>query len=124
MTITATPEIRAGTCRFRLQGHATLVEAVDFVAECVAYARRRALGRLMVDCSGLEGVPVPTLVDRFLAVEEWARAAGGMVVVAMVVHEHLIHPERFGVKLAAELGLHCNVFADEASAVDWLESVA
>lgn len=123
MTIHAAPEVHAGTCVFRPRGPATLVEAVDFVAECVSYCRRRALGKLMVVATGLEGVPMPSLVDRFLAVEEWARAASGMVVVVLVVHEHYIHPEKFGVKVAADLGLTCDVYADETAALAWLEGV-
>lgn len=117
----ASPEMHAGACTFRPRGPSTLVEAVDFVAECVAYCRRRALGRLMIVCTGLEGVPVPSLVDRFLAVEEWARAASGMVAVVLVVHEYIIHPEKFGVKVAADFGLTCEVFADEGAAAEWLE---
>lgn len=124
MPLHADPEFHAGICVFRPHGPSTLVEAVDFIAECVAYARRRAWGRLMIVCTGLEGVPVPSLVDRFLAVEEWARESGGMVVVVLVVHEHIIHPEKFGVKVAADLGLTCDVFIDEASATAWLEQFA
>ena len=124
MTIRARPEIHAGLCVFRPQCTATLVEAVDFVAECVAYCRKRALGRLMIVATGLEGLPELSLVDRFLAVEEWARAASGMVAVVLVVHEHMIHPEKFGVRAGIDLGLTCEVFADESEAVAWLERIS
>lgn len=124
MTIDAQPESSDGHCVFRPRGNATLVEAVDFVADCVAYCRSRALGRLLIDGRGLEGIPVPSLVDRFLAVEEWARAAGGMVAVALVVESRLIHPDRFGVRVAADLGLTGEVFVDESQARSWLGSIA
>lgn len=124
MPIQATPDVHGGICVFRARGACTLVEAVDFIADCVAYCRRRALAKLLIDCTGVEGVPVPSLVDRFLAVEEWARAAGGMVVVVLVVQAHYIHPQKFGVKVAADLGLTCDVFADEAEALDWIEQIA
>lgn len=124
MPIHSEPELSAGICVFRPTGHTDLIEAVDFVAECVAYCRRRALGRLMIVADGLEGIPVPSLVDRFLAVEEWARAAGGMVAAVLVVPEHLIHPDKFGVRVGADLGLTCEVFPDEADAIAWLERTA
>jgi len=124
MTIDARPESNDGHCVFRPRGNATLVEAVDFVADCVAYCRSRGLGRLLIDGRGLQGIPVPSLVDRFLAVEEWARAAGGMVAVALVVESRLIDPDRFGVRVAADLGLTGEVFVDEALARSWLGSIA
>ena len=124
MPIHTHPEFHAGVCLFRPRGPCTLVEAVDFIAGCVAHCRSHALGKLLIDCTGLEGVPVPSLVDRFLAVEEWARAASGMVVVVLVVQEHYIHPEKFGVKVAADLGLTCDVFAEESEALEWVEQFA
>lgn len=124
MSIHATPDVHAGICVFRVRGTCTLVEAVDFIADCVAHCRHRALPKLLIDCTGIDGIPVPSLVDRFLAVEEWARAASGMVVVALVVQAHYIHPEKFGVKVAADLGLTCDVFADEAEAFAWIEQAA
>ena len=124
MTIDGHPETSDGNCVFRPRGTTTLVEAVEFVADCVAYCRSRALGRLMIDGRGLEGVPVPSLVDRFLAVEEWARASGGMVAVALVVEPRLIHADRFGVRVAADLGLTGEVFVDESQARSWLGSIA
>ena len=74
--------------------------------------------------SGLDDVPVPSLVDRFLAVEEWARAASGMVVVALVVHAHYIRADKFGSKVAADLGLGYEMFDDEAEAFAWIGRAA
>ncbi len=124
MPIHATPEVRAGICVFRPRGTCTLVETVDFIADCVAHCRQRALGKLVINCTGLEGPPMPSLVDRFLAVEDWARAANGMVVVALVVHARFIHSDKFGSKVAADLGLGYEMFADEAEAFAWIEKAA
>jgi hypothetical protein len=117
-------EVREGTCWARAQGEASLVEAVEFVRRSIEYCRRRSIVKLLVDGIDLVGVPIPTLVDRFLAVEEWATEADGMVIVVLVVQAPYIHPEKFGVKVATHLGLTANVFTSEHEAQAWLASFA
>jgi hypothetical protein len=124
MPIQESLEVRDGLCWCRGEGETSLVEAVDFVRRAIDYCRRQAVVKLLVDASGLGGFPIPTLVDRFLAVEEWAHAADGMVIVVLVVRPEYIHPERFGVKVAAHLGLSANVFASETDARRWLSGIA
>jgi hypothetical protein len=53
-------------------------------------------------------------------VEEWAQAASGMVFVVLVVPPQYIHPEKFGVKVAREFGLTCEVYASDVEARRWL----
>jgi hypothetical protein len=64
------------------------------------------------------------LVDRFLMVEDWARAAKGMTTVALVVHAEYIPPQKFGIRVAADLGLNSDVFTSEADAIAWLSGAA
>jgi len=116
--------VRDGICEVRPQGECSLVEAVDLVRGGIDHCRKRSVIKLLFDARGLAGVAIPTLVDRFLAVEEWAHAAKGMVIVVLVVYPEYIHPEKFGVKVAAHLGLTANVFADEADARKWLDGFA
>ena len=52
--------------------------------------------------------------------EDWAEAARGMVVVALVVQPRYIHPLKFGFKVAAEFGLTTDVFTSETNARAWL----
>jgi hypothetical protein len=113
-------EIKEGICEFRPRGESTLVEAVTHITFAIAYCRQRKIDRLLVDATGFEGIPIPTLVDRFLMVEEWAEVAEGLVVGAMVVHSEYIHPEKFGVQVAADFGLEINVFTSEDDAFEWL----
>jgi hypothetical protein len=113
-------EIKEGICEFRPRGESTLVEMVTLITSAIAYCRQRSLNKLLVDATGLDGVPIPTLVDRFLMVEEWAQEAEGLVVGAMVVHAEYIHPEKFGVRVAADFGLEINVFTSEDDAFVWL----
>jgi len=77
-----------------------------------------------VDGRGLTGIPIPSLVDRFLIAEEWAEEAKGMVIVALIVHAQYIHPEKFGVRVARDFGLMLDVFTAEQDALQWLSSAS
>jgi hypothetical protein len=115
-------EIKQRICEFRPRGKSTLVEAVTHIASAIAYCRERSFDRLLIDATGLEGVPIPTLIDRFLMVEDWAEVAEGLIVVALFVHPEYIHPEKFGVHVAGAFGLEMNVFPSESEALAWLTS--
>jgi hypothetical protein len=122
MQISVPLEISDGLCTFRPKGKHSLGEAVDLISAAISYCRDRGVQRLLVDVTGLTDVPVPTLVDRFLMVEEWAQAANGTVVVAMVASAEYIHPEKFGVKVALDFGLICDVYTTEREALIWLQN--
>jgi hypothetical protein len=115
-------EVVDGIGQFRPLGRCSLAEVVDLVNDAIAYCRDRRIEKLLVDGRGLVGVPIPSLVDRFLMVEEWAQKAQSMVVVVLVVHPEYIHPEKFGVRVAADFGLTCDVYASETDALEWLAS--
>src|SRR5436190_24309676 len=104
MKMTDHLEVKEGICEFRPRGESSLVEVVDLMTEAIAYCRDRCIGKLLIAGDDLRGVSIPSLVDRFLMVEEWAQAAGGMIVSAIVAHREYIHPEKFGVKVAADFG--------------------
>jgi|SRR5689334_10779361 len=115
-------EMHDGVAVFRPIGEHTLVEIVDRVKDAIGRCRDQNQRGLLVTARGVYGVSVPTLIDRFLAMEDWADAADGMVVVALVVHPQYIHPRKFGVKVAADLGLTADVFTSEVNARAWLAS--
>jgi len=115
-------EIESGIARFRPRGRSSLVEAVDRISSAIAYCREARIGRLLVDASGFVGVAIPTLVDRFLMIEEWALESNGIVKVALVVHPEYIHERKFGVKVAADFGLVADVHTSERDALAWLSS--
>jgi hypothetical protein len=116
-------DIEGGIARFRPRGRSSLVEAVERISSAIAFCRDCGVGRLLVDASGFVGVPIPTLVDRFLMMEEWALESNGMVVVALVVHPEYIHERKFGVKVATDFGLVADVHSDEREALTWLSSM-
>ena len=113
-------EVVGGICRVHPHGACGLVHAVDLVNAAIAYCRQRRIRKLLFNATRLTGIPVPTLVDRFLMVEEWAKAAKSMVVVALVVHAEYIHPEKFGIVVAKDMGLTCDVYTSEDEALRWL----
>lgn len=122
MNIDLRLEILDGIAECRPRGECSLVEAVDMVKRAIASCRRSEIAKLLFDGRGLTGIPIPTLVDRFLMVEEWAQAASGMVFVVLVVPPQYIHPEKFGVKVAREFGLTCEVYASDVEARKWLST--
>ena len=113
-------EVVDGICEVRPRGECSLVEAVETVTSAIAYCRDRGIPKLLVDGTGLVGVPIPSLVDRFLMVEEWAQEAQSMVVVALVVPAEYIHPQKFGIRVAADFGLVADVYTSETDALRWL----
>jgi hypothetical protein len=115
-------EVKDGIGVFRPVGEHSLVEIVDRVKDTIGRCRDQRLPGLLVTARGVYGVAMPTLIDRFLAIEEWAETAQGMLVVALVVHPQYIHPRKFGVKVAADFGLTADVFTSELNARAWLAS--
>ena len=81
------------------------MDAVDLISRAIADCRDHGVSRLLIDASGLEDLPIPSLVDRFLMVEDWAQAAQSTVVAALVVPAKYIHPRKFGVKVEPASGL-------------------
>jgi hypothetical protein len=124
MLTLAPMKIHDGICTFRPQGRYSIVAAVDLITGAIAYCRDRGVNKLLIDVTGLTDLPVPTLVDRFLMVEEWAQAAHGTVVVALVLHPEYIHPRKFGVTVASHFGLICDVHITEEAALQWLAASA
>ena len=115
-------EVKAGIGEFRPRGESTLVEAVDLIAEAIASCRAQRITKLLVVTTGLAGVSIPTLVDRFLMIEEWARESKGIVVAALVASPAYIHPQKFGVRVAEHFGLVADIFTSESHALRWLSN--
>ena len=124
MPIPESLNIKNGMAHFRPRGEHSLVEAVDLINSAITYCRVRRAGKLLVDGTGVTGVPIPSLVDRFLMVEEWAQRGEGVVAVALVVDTEYIHPEKFGVQVAAHFGLILDVFTSQEDALKWLLAVS
>jgi hypothetical protein len=114
----------SGLWTYRPRGKHSLVEAVALVSSAISYCRERGATKLLIDVTDLTDLPIPTLVDRFLMVEDWAQLADGMMVVAMVAPAEHIHPHKFGVKVALHFGLICDVYTSVEDASKWLLDTA
>jgi CheY-like chemotaxis protein len=113
-----TREDRCGL--YRPTGSVSFDGAVALVRAAIAAARRNGLPDLLVDTTALTGFASPDTFGRFLAAVEWATEAKSGVRLAMVARQEMIHPQKFGVLVAANRGLMSNIFPTEAEARAWL----
>ena len=107
-------------CLYSPRGKVSLVEAVELVTVAITGCRVRSVRKLLVDTSGLFGFANPSFADRYWMVQDWAHAADGELILALVTLPDYIHPGKFGVKAAADAGLKGDVFPTVAEAVAWL----
>jgi len=113
-------EVSDGYAVYAPLGEVSLTEAVKMVAAAIAYCRARNIVKLVVDVSRLTGFSPPTLDDRYWIAQDWAAAAQGSVVVAIVARAELIHPEKFAIQAALDAGMTADVFTTEREAREWL----
>jgi hypothetical protein len=109
-----------GLASFRPVGKHSLVSIVEAVNRAISQCRELQVCRLLVVTHKVTGVSPPTMIDRFLAVEDWALAAKGEVVVGLAMTAKNISPQKFGVKVATSFGLTLDAFGTEAEALEWL----
>ena len=111
-----------GRALYRPAGSVSFDEAVALVRAAVAAARRNRVRNLLVDTTALTGFSSPDQFERFLAAVAWAEASRGGMHLAMVARADMIHPQKFGVLVAANLGLVSNIFTTEVEARAWLDA--
>src|SRR5688572_3234531 len=109
-----------GRAIYRPEGVVSFEQAVGLVRGAIAASRRHQVRDLLVDTTALTGFPTPDTFERFLAAVEWAEEAPAGMRLAMVARPEMIHPQKFGVLVAANRGLVSNIFATEAGARAWL----
>ena len=114
--------VEEGRGVYRPVGCVSFDTAVDLVRAAIAAARTKELRDLLVDTTALTGFSSPDTFERFLAAVEWADEARRGVRLAMVARPEMIHPQKFGVLVAANRGLVSNIFPTEAEARAWLAS--
>jgi hypothetical protein len=108
-------------CAFcRPEGPATLEEAVALVEQAIIYARENKVPKLFFNGHQLTGVRSPSLPERYFLSRQFAAAAQGQVQMALVIQDHLIDPEKFGINVARNAGMNADVFDNEPEALAWL----
>lgn len=103
-------------------GRFGLPELVRMVSEAIAHAGLLGVKRLLIVGTGVEAMERPTDMDRVFMGQDWARAnSGNALRIAMVIPQHLIHPQKLGLLVASNRGLTGEVFPEEEAALAWLE---
>lgn len=108
---------------YRPVGSVSFDEAVALVRAAIATARRNQVRHLLVNTTALTGFPSPDTFERFLAAVAWAEESSASVHLAVVARAEMIHPQKFGVRVAANRGLVANIFTSEVEACAWLDLV-
>jgi hypothetical protein len=93
---------------------------MELLVQAVAFARERGIPKLLVNVLALD-FPSPSLPERYFLARKLAATAQGEVQLALVVHAHMMDPERFGVQVARNAGMNVEVFAIETEALTWLQ---
>ena len=108
-------------CAFcRPEGATTLDEAVVFVEQAITHTREAGVPKLLFNALHLTGVRSPSLPERYFISRRFADAARGKVQMALVIHDHMIDPEKFGIQVARNAGMNADVFDNEPKALAWL----
>jgi hypothetical protein len=118
-TATGSIEVVRDCAYYHPAGRVPLDEAMALLAHAVAYAREHRIPKLLVNAVGMD-FPSPSLPERYFLARKLAATAQGEVQLALVVHAHMIDPERFGVMVARNAGMNVDVFSVEAEALEWL----
>jgi hypothetical protein len=113
-------QIAEGYAAYRPAGEVSIEQAIELLSRAVAFARENQILRLLVNGTGLSGFEEPKLWERFLLGEQAANAAKSAVVLAMVARAEWIDRDKFGVLVARNRGLLCDVFSSETEALSWL----
>lgn len=116
-------EILESHAVFHPVGEVTLEQAVQLVLSAITFAREHQIGKLLTDLTNLTGFESPSIATRYFFIQEWARAAQGRVCISMVAKPEMIDPEKFGVTVAENAGLCCDVFASKEEALAWLRNI-
>ena len=114
--------VEGGRGHYRPAGTVSFGEVVSLVGAAIAAARSHQARDLLVDTTALTGFPPPDTLQRFSAVEAWAKEASGKVRLAMVARPEMIDPQKFGVTVAANRGMASNIFPTEGEALAWLDA--
>ena len=114
--------LEEGRGLYRPVGFVSFDEAVALVRAAIAAARRNQVRNLLVNTTELTGFPSPDVFERFLAAVAWAEEGRACVHLAIVARAEMIHPEKFGVLVAANRGLVSNIFTTEVEARAWLDA--
>jgi hypothetical protein len=108
--------------RLECTGTFTLDSALEVHERAFALASEAGRPAVLVDIRQVSGRE-PTMAERYqmaVHVAETQARTRPRIRFALLGHEPMIHPERFGEIVATTRGAHARVFTDDALALDWL----
>jgi len=108
---------------FRLTGTVSIDRAMEMVTAAIDYACSHRIRNLMVNASNLTGFKPPSVIDRYFFVHDFARAAAGVVRLALVIGPEMIDARKFGSTVAANVGFVADIFTTEEDALIWLRRI-
>ena len=107
---------------YRPVGSLPFDQGVERIAEALARARELELGDILVNTAAIASLDPPGVFERYAMMTRWVRSAGKYLRVAIVARPAFIDHQRIGVLIAQNRGMNTEVFADEPSALQWLEA--
>jgi hypothetical protein len=96
-------------------------DALRLCIAAVTWAREQGCVDMLVNVRGIAGMEAITAFMKYEVAVGWAQAAGSMRV-ALVVHDHLMNPEKLALLMAHNRGANGEVFTSEADALRWLDA--
>lgn len=120
--IKTTFQVRPDYLEVGCEGLYSRAETLRVGEEAYAEAARAKRSAILIDVRAITG-RIPSILDRFEMGVRIARhylESDPRIRLAVVGHEPMIHPERFGELVARNRGADARVFTDEAQALDWL----
>jgi len=114
--------VHANHVELECTGIYTLDSSLHVYSQAFEIASREDRDAILVDVGQVTGSP-PTLMDRFqqgVHVAEQQARPGRRIRFALVGHEPMIHPQRFGEVIAKTRGATAQVFTDLDEALAWI----
>ena len=113
-------EILEGDAAFRPVGAASFEATIAAIATAMRFCAERQITRILVNTTGIVGIKVPALIQRYHMAENLAKASVPGMRLVMVAEPSLIDAHKFGATAALNRGLRANVFPTESEAFAWL----
>ncbi len=116
--------VHADHVELECTGTYTFESTLEVYSRAFEIATREGRSAVLVDSRQVTGAP-PTLMDRFqlgVHIAELQAGPGLRTRFALVGHEPMIHPQRFGEVIAKSRGAIARVFTDLDEALAWIKS--
>lgn len=94
-------------------------ELVDNITYALLRCRDLGIRQALVNITAACGFESPGPAFRRWAVRRWARISSSEISIAVVARPELVCPDKTGLLVAAEEGLHAHICTGEPEALEW-----